>query len=273
MLFLLFAGLLCVAYDITLICLNPGTFLDNLFSFTHIWSALGAYLVFLAIYRKKTGHSFWSTFSRRVKIAVGAVLSAGAVIAVINLAFILTPRITPLSEEADYVLLLGGGISKDGVLPKSVMARVEKTAEYMNAHPDTICVVTGGTLYWLPCPEAPEMKRQLVLAGVEEHRILTEDQALDTIQNLELSCQLLSETLGVSKQTILESRVIIVTSRFHLHRAELLASRLGYTNTDGISAHCPVIYLPHNYVREICAYVKLSLRILLTGKPHQIILR
>lgn len=155
MLFLLSAVLLCIAYDVTLICLNPGTFLDNLFSFTHIWSALGAFLVFLAVYRKKTGHSFWSTFSRRVKIAVSAVLSAGAVIAVINLAFILTPEIAPLSEDADYVLLLGGGISKDGVLPQSVMARVEKAAEYLNAHPKAICVVTGGTLDWLPYPEAP----------------------------------------------------------------------------------------------------------------------
>lgn len=270
MLFLLSAVLLCIAYDVTLICLNPGTFLDNLFSFTHIWSTLGAFLVFLAVYRKKTGHSFWSTFSRRVKIAVSAVLSAGAVIAVINLAFILTPEIAPLSEDADYVLLLGGGISKDGVLPKSVMARVEKAAEYLNAHPKAICVVTGGTLDWLPYPEAPEMKRQLVLAAVEEQRVLIEDQALDTIQNLELSCKLLSETLGVPERTILESRVVIVTSRFHLRRAERLARRMGYTNVAGIPAKCPLIYIPHNYVREICAYLKLNLRILLTGKPVRI---
>lgn len=270
MLFLLFAGLLCIAYDITLICLNPGTFLDNLFSFTHIWSALGAFLVFLAVYRKKTGHSFWSTFSRKVKIAVSAVLSTGMLIAVINLAFILTPEVAPLSEDADYVLLLGGGISKDGVLPQSVMARVEKAAEYLNAHPKAICVVTGGTLDWLPYPEAPEMKKQLVLAGVEEQRVLIEDKALDTIQNFQLSCRLLSETLAVSQREVLESRVVIVTSRFHLRRAERLARRMGYTNVTGISAKCPLINIPHCYVKEICSYIKLNLRILLTGKPTQI---
>lgn len=271
MIFLITAGLLCIAYDITLICLNPGTLLDNLFSFTHIWSALGAYLIFLAVYRKKTGHSFWSIFSRCVKIAVSTVLSAGAVIAVINLAFILTPEIAPLSEDADYVLLLGGGISKDGVLPKSVMARVEKTAAYMNIHPGTICVVTGGTLDWLPLPEGPEIKRQLALAGIDESRILIEDQALDTIENLELSCKLLSETLGVPERTILESRVVIVTSRFHLRRAERIARRMGFQYINGIPAKCPAIYVPHLYIREIGAWVKLNLRILLTGKPRQLV--
>lgn len=263
-------GLLCIAYDITLICLNPGTFLDNVFSFTHIWSALGAYLIFIAMYRKKTGHSFWCTFSRRVKVIVASVLSVGVVIATVNLCFILTPKVAPITEDADYVILLGGGISKDGVLPKSVMTRVEKAAEYLNAHPKAICVVTGGTLDWLPYAEAPEIRRQLVLTGVEEQRVLVEDQALDTIQNLQLSCKLLSETLAVPQREVLESRVVIVTSRFHLRRAERLARRMGYTSVAGIPAKCPLIYIPHDYVREICAYVKLNLRILLTGKPARI---
>lgn len=270
MLFLLSAGLLCIAYDVTLICLNPGTFLDNVFSFTHIWSALGTYLIFIAIYRKKAGHSFWSTFSHRVKVIVISALSVGIVIASVNLCFILTPKVAPITEDADYIILLGGGISKDGVLPKSVMTRVDKASEYMNAHSEAICVVTGGTLDWLPYAEAPEIRRQLTLAGIEEQRILVEDKALDTIQNLQLSCKLLSETQGVPQQSILESRVVIVTSRFHLRRAERLARRMGYTNVAGIPAKCPLIYIPHDYVREICAYVKLNLRILLTGKPARI---
>lgn len=114
------------------------------------------------------------------------------------------------------------------------------------------------------------MKRQLVLAGVEEQRVLIEDKALDTIQNFQLSCRLLSETLAVSQREVLESRVVIVTSRFHLRRAERLARRMGYTNVAGIPAKCPLINIPHCYVKEICSYIKLNLRILLTGKPAQI---
>ena len=267
---LIILGTLSISYDVILILLNPGTFWDNVFSFTHIWLAQGAYLIFVAIYRIKTKHSFWSTWKRWVKLTVVSLGITAAVISIINLSLILTPAVVGTDEKADHVILLGGGISKDGVLPKSVMSRVEKAAEYLNKNPEAICVVTGGTLDWLPYPEAPELKRQLVLAGVNAERILVEDQAKDTIQNFELSCKLLAEYKHTTTQEILQTSTAVVTSRFHLRRSERLARRMGFTNIKGIPAACPSIYVVHNYVREICAYVKLNLRIILTGKPKKI---
>lgn len=265
--FLIILGVICIGYDVTLISLNPGTFWDNVFSFTHIWSALGAYLVFVGIYRIKTRHSFWSIWKRWLKIAFISLASLATVVSVINLIFILTPEVVGIDEKAEHVILLGGGIDKDGNLPKSVISRVEKTAEYLNANPESICVVTGGKLAWLPFAEAPELKRQLVKRGVAAERILVEDKALDTIQNFQFSCKMLAEYKGVSVEEILETPTAVVTSRFHLRRAERLASRMGFTNIKGIPSPCPAIYVPHNYVREICAYVKLNMRILLTGEP------
>ena len=267
---LIFLGILSISYDAILILLNPGTFWDNVFSFTHLWLALGTYLIFVAIYRIKTKHSFWSIWKRWVKLTFVSLASIAAVISIINLAFILTPAVVETNEKTDHVILLGGGISKDGVLPKSVMSRVEKAAEYLNKNPESICVVTGGTLDWLPYPEAPELKRQLVLAGIDPDRILVEDQAKDTIQNFELSCKMLAEYKQTTIQEILQTPTAVVTSRFHLRRSERLARRMGFTNIKGIPAACPPIYVVHNYVREICAYVKLNLRILLTGKPQKI---
>lgn len=264
---LILFGILSISYDATLILLNPGTFWDNVFSFTHIWLVLGAYLIFVAIYRIKTKHSFWSIWKRWVKLTVVSLCSMAAFISIINLTFILTPEIVSVEEPADHVILLGGGISKDGVLPKSVINRVEKAAEYLNKNPDSLCVVTGGTLDWLPCPEAPELKRQLVARGVEPDRILVEDQAKDTIQNFQLSCKMLAEHNGTTLSEVLNTPTAVVTSRFHLRRSERLAKRMGFTNIKGIPATCPPVYVLHNYVREICAYVKLNLRILLTGKP------
>ncbi len=267
---LIIFGIISISYDATLILLNPGTFWDNVFSFTHIWLALGAYLIFVAIYRIKTKHSFWSVWKRWVKLTVVSLGILTALISIINLALILNPAVVGTDEKADHVILLGGGISKDGVLPKSVMSRVEKAAEYLNQNPDSICVVTGGTLDWLPYAEAPELKHQLVLAGVAPDRILVEDQAKDTIQNFQLSCKMLAEFKHATTQEILQSTTAVVTSRFHLRRSERLARRMGFTNIKGIPAACPPVYVLHNYVREICAYVKLNLRILLTGEPKRI---
>ena len=268
---LILLGALSISYDAILILLNPGTFWDNVFSFTHIWLALGAYLIFVAIYRIKTKHSFWSIWKRWIKLTVVSLCTLAAIISIINLTLILTPEIVAIDEPADHVILLGGGISKEGELPKSVMTRVEKAAEYLKHNPDSICVVTGGTLDWLPYPEAPELKKQLVLAGVNPDRILVEDQAKDTIQNFQLSCKILADFKHTSTQEILQTQTAVVTSRFHLRRSERLARRMGFTNIKGIPAACPPVYVLHSYVREICAYVKLNLRILLTGKPEKLV--
>jgi uncharacterized SAM-binding protein YcdF (DUF218 family) len=130
--------------------------------------------------------------------------------------------------------------------------------------------VSGGTLHFLPVAEAPELKKLLEKNGVEASRILVEDQALDTIQNFKYSCKMLADFEGVSQQQILDSRIAVVTSYFHLRRAERLAKRMGFTQIKGIGSKTSPINVPHCYVREICAYIKLNLRILLTGQPKKL---
>ncbi len=268
-LFIIF-GAISILYDIVLIVLCPGTFWDNVFSFTHIWAALGAYCIFTGIWRIKKGSAFVKAWSKKLKLTVGSLVGAAIIISGINLCFILTPELAREQDDIDYVILLGGGISKDGKLPKSVVARGEKAAEYLNQHKNAICVVSGGTLHFLPVAEAPELKRLLEKNGVESSRILVEDQALDTIQNFKYSCKMLADFEGVSQQQILDSRIAVVTSYFHLRRAERLAKRMGFTQIKGIGSKTSPINVPHCYVREICAYIKLNLRILLTGQPKKL---
>ena len=268
---LIILGLACIIYDCIITFINPGTFLDILVSFTHIWTCFGAYFIFTGIYRIKTGHSFMSVWKKWIKLTIVSLFTFAAVISVINLTLILTPSVVDINEKADHVILLGGGIDKNGKLPAAVIRRVEKTAEYLNQNPESLCVVTGGTLKWLPFAEAPELKNQLVLRGISEDRILVEDMAKDTIQNFQLSAKMLSDYKNEELSEILNSSTVVVTNRFHLRRAERLAHRMGFTNVKGIPARCPALYVPQNYLREICAYVKLNMRILLTGQPKNLL--
>ena len=82
---LIILGIISIAYDFILIIINPGTFLDIVFSFTHIWLTLGAYLIFVAVYRIKTKHSFWSCWKHWIKITFVSLASVVAVISIINL--------------------------------------------------------------------------------------------------------------------------------------------------------------------------------------------
>lgn len=263
-------GLICIAYDVILICLCPGTFMDIVISFSHIWSVLGIYHIFVGIYRIKKNHSFFETWKKWIKLTIVSLFTLGVLISASSLYFILTPVLASENEPVDYVILLGGGIDKNGKLPRSVQKRVEKCGEFMNNHPDAICVVTGGTLRFLPVAEAPELKRYLVEQGIPAEQVLMEDQALDTIQNFQLSCQMLAEHENKTQKEILDSRIAVITSYFHLRRAERLAARMGFTSIKGVGTKIPYINVPHTYVREICAYIKLNLRILLTGKPEKI---
>lgn len=268
--FLVILGCVFVVYDIVLLCISPGTFLDNLTSFTHIWTLMGAYMIFEGCYKKKKGVHFFETWKKWLQKLAGGCICFAVLVSVVNLCFIFTPKVADLDEPADYVVLLGGGIDKNGKLPKSVELRVKKAAEYLNVHKEAVCVVTGGTLKWLPYAEAPAIKNYLVKSGIEAERILVEDQALDTIQNFQLSCKMLADFKGVSEEEILNERMMIVTSHFHMRRAQRLAKRLGFADFSGRTSSIPLYSIPHTYLREICAYVKLNMRILLTGKPKKI---
>lgn len=264
-------GILCILYDFALIVTSPGTFLDNLTSFSHIWTLIGGYHIFLGIYRKKNGHSFWKTWKKWIQVVVSVLMSFAAVFSIISLIFILNPKTIKNDESCDYLILLGGGIDKNGNLPKPVINRVETAAFYLQNHRETICVVTGGTLKWLPVAEAPHIKEELVQRGISSERILVEDKALDTIENFQLSCELLSEFTGKTKSEILDSKIIVVTNYFHLRRAQRLAKRMGFSDIYGLGTECSSFRAVHNYLREILAYLKLDLRILLTGKPDKIV--
>lgn len=267
---LIFVGILFAVYDFAVILINPGTFLDNLTSFSHIWLVAGGFLIFTGVFQKKKKRSLWSFFSRAAKIAVSAFVSVCAVVCAVCLSLILTPELNADEEPCDYLILLGGGIDKNGNLPPSVLNRVQTAAAFLKKNEDTLCVVTGGTLKWLPYSEAPEIKRRLVAAGISGERILVEQNALDTIQNFRYSCEVLSGATGKTPQEILDSRIAVATSFYHLHRAEILAKRLGFTDIRGIASPCQKIMIPHSYLREICAYVKLAFRIILTGEPKRI---
>lgn len=267
---LIITGILFIIYDISLIIISPGTFLDNITAFTHIWSVLGIYLIFESRFRSKKGKFFFQTWKSGIKKTVVCLLGVSMIVCTVNLFFILTPETTNLEEDAENLILLGGGIDKYGNLPESVQRRVYVAADYMKKHENTICVVTGGTLKWLPYPEAPAIKDKLVEEGIDENRIIVEDQALDTIQNFQYGCLVLADFKGVSEERILNEKLMIITSHFHMRRAQRLAKRMGFKNFSGISTSIPVYKIPHTYLREICAYVKLNLRILLTGKPERI---
>ncbi len=251
-------------YFVAMRICSPETIFGSFFSFSSIWFWLSVACFVIFALRKQ---HLWKKSPRALKITVFSVFGAGILIAGVNLWFICHPKLADGTENPEYVILLGGGITKDAELTDSVKRRVAVAADYLKKNSNAICVVTGGKGIFAPCPESDVLKPALEAFGIGESRVLAENQAKDTIQNFQFSVKVLSEYSGRSAKEILTAPIAVVTNDFHLARAERLARRMGFSDVVGVSAKTPWLFVLNAYSREILCYIKLNLRILFTGKP------
>lgn len=146
-----------------------------------------------------------------------------------------------------YLVVLGAGV--DGTVPsQSLRERLDAAYAYLVAHPQTICVVSGGQGGGELISEAECMARELTRKGVDPDRIWMEAQAENTGENIRLSLNLIEARTGQRP-----TQIALVTSEYHLYRAEKIAWREGVAAV-GIPAKTSRWTLRWNYfLREIAA--------------------
>lgn len=267
----LILAVLSGTYFVLINIASPGTFLGTIFSFSAVWFWIAVFFALLFVLeRRKLLKTICGRISKRIKIILISLVCVGVFISGLNLFFICTPRLSDGKENVRYIIVLGGGITKDAKLTDSVQNRVRVASEYLKSHSAALVVVTGGKGKFSPCPESDVLKPVLASYGIDENRILAENKAKDTIQNFMFSAELFAEHDGISMEEVLASPVAVVTSDFHIARAERLALRMGFSDVYGVASKTPPLFVLNSYCREICCYVKLNLRILLTGKPKHL---
>ncbi len=124
-------------------------------------------------------------------------------------------------ESVDYVVVLGAKVRSDGP-SVSLWDRIYAAADYLQAHPQTIAVVSGGMGDDEPMTEAQAMYDQLVSMGIDPERIWIEDQSTSTWENLHLSLDLIEEKTGQRP-----TKLGVLSSEYHLFRASLFAKACG----------------------------------------------
>ena len=157
-------------------------------------------------------------------------------------------------ENLDYIIVLGAGLH--GTEPSNPFkARIEKAAEYLNENEGTQAVASGGQGRHEAISEAEAAKRRLSdLYGIDESRIILEDQSADTEQNLKFSLEIIGDA---------DASVGIVTNGFHELRAMSIAREVGYKNVYSVPARTLFPVGIHYCVREFFGmmefYVKYKL--------------
>ena len=144
------------------------------------------------------------------------------ILCVILLAFTITGTVIMSagrtgSGEFQYLLVLGTAVN--GTEPSSMLSdRIQTAYEYLTAHPDVICVVSGYQSGDGEISEAQCMYNELTKLGIDPERIWMEDQASSTVENFEFSLALIEEKTGSRPETL-----GVLSSEFHLLRATMFA--------------------------------------------------
>ena len=147
---------------------------------------------------------------------------------------------------ADYVVVLGARWKSTG--PSEVLRRrLVQAADYLAGNPDAKVIVSGGQGENEIMTEAAGMRDYLVKMGIEESRILVEDQSSNTYENLVFSGQFLD---------IQRDSVVIVTNNFHMFRALSIAQKQGYAHVEGLAADSVFGMAPNNLLREFLGVLK-----------------
>jgi uncharacterized SAM-binding protein YcdF (DUF218 family) len=163
---------------------------------------------------------------------------------------IISDGLTSIPQTSDTIIVLGAKLI--GQKPSAVLAlRLNETLRlYQNGYAPTI-IVSGAKGTDEKISEAYAMSQFLVEHGVSPECIYLEENSFNTYQNL-----------ANSKQVMLEKHLhsaIIVSNTSHMHRALLIARKLGMNVTGSPAALPDNVYLTaKQYAREGAALVALT---------------
>ncbi|MBO4927467.1 MAG: YdcF family protein [Clostridiales bacterium] len=205
------------------------------------------YAIFMPKIHEKIG-STWKAggAGKRALITILVLIVVGILVIITETVFmcIYAHRKAPASEHPPVVLVLGCQV-RNGSPSTLLRTRIDTAYEYLAAHPESPCIVSGGQGSDEAFSEAKCMFDELVKMGIDPERIYIEDKSTTTRQNLRFSKEIMEkEDLG--------DTILIVTNSWHELRAQMIAKDLGIP-CGGLGAETPWWLLPANYMREIMA--------------------
>ena len=186
------------------------------------------------LWAEKTGRIFVSLFS----LLLCALITLTSVESVLMIGAALKAP-----EPSATVVVLGCRVY--GERPSRMMvARLKAAKNYLDANPDSACIVSGGQGADEDISEAECMYRWLVDAGISPDRIFKEEQSTSTRENLLFSKEII-------ERENLNTNIAIATNEFHEYRAQQIARELSLSSA-AVSGATEIWVFPTYYVRELC---------------------
>ena len=185
--------------------------------------------------------------SRTVIRLFTILLILALLIACVTEVFIIRASFGSAETACDYLVVLGAKVNQNGP-SLALRNRIDAAFDYLTAHPDTVAILSGGQGPDEPMTEAQCMFNELTARGIDPDRLWLEGSSTNTWENLKFTRDLLEENTGT-----VPGQIALVSSEFHLFRAQLFARRFGF-ETVGVPARTTLPLLKVNYfLREAVA--------------------
>lgn len=147
---------------------------------------------------------------------------------------------------ADNATLVVLGCQVNGDYPSLMLSRrIDAAYAYLQAHPQAVCIASGGKGNHENISEAQCIYDRLTARGIDGSRIYREDQSVNTEQNIAFSC-------AIIEREHLSRDLAIVTDGFHEWRAARMAHRQGY-DCGAVPADTPFHLAANFTTREVLA--------------------
>ena len=150
-------------------------------------------------------------------------------------------------RDKDFLIVLGCGLRKDGTPTPLLQGRLDQALAFDRRQKEetgkeAYFIVSGGQGPDEVQSEAASMKAYLMSRGVEERRIIAEDQSTDTAENMKYSKE---KIMAVNP----EGKIAFFTTNYHVFRSGIHARR-AKMRAQGMGARTKWYYWPNAAVRE-----------------------
>ena len=151
---------------------------------------------------------------------------------------------TDKDPQRDYLIVLGAAVHGDQP-SLALVHRLEGALEYMEKYPDSTAIVSGGRGKGEFISEADCMASWLLEHGISPDRIIKEDKATSTMENLKFSFEIIR-----ARGDEPDGNIAIVSSGYHLYRAKSMAQMLGARAAGVAGSPGYPIYTLNCFIRE-----------------------
>ena len=186
--------------------------------------------------------SLWKNILVRIFIILISLVLSFSIICGLILTGFMIDSATKTPPQNTTVIVLGCKVK--GITPSIMLKkRLNAAYEYLQANPNSKCIVSGGKGPKEDIPEAQAMYDYLVDKGISPDRIYQENASADTEENIKFSKKIID-------QNNLGNKAVIATDGFHQMRAGMIAKKDGLTPY-AVSSATEWYLFPTYYVREL----------------------